>query len=508
MPRQQEKKEVSRLSHDEEEDGAAVSLEENVCPNSWLLASLLSADGKENARAGKRLIVEPPKTDINLSGNEMGRLVSERRPSSPELHELIDNARKSRRKRDNTNEQIEEAIEESDLDLSTSLTQLAVNMNILAPHSQLLDDDLPFPSPFLSVSSHDALPVSDIGHPIYSRTVSSSAVLKDGPIMASDQGWSGSESEEDGWNEAMGKRTLRNGKSPSNKNIRSPSSRRNTTPTVKSKVHVDEEATPKFSQLFAYRTPIPNSFLTSSISSAEVKRLSEVSSATWSTTSTTSTRGPITPLPLLSLTRNVPMTCTFSSTSTASSMLDDFPWDASSPPISPIRKTSSNENRVGPRRFSMSPSLTTSDEKMVVRNRKATTLRSLPRPLRDIEGWGEPEILLDGGTWGGESSPDIISTFSEESKPVVIQGGCQSTSSSIHSKLQESKSCNQKQERNHDVSKSPSSNMRVCGDEVELHRHVTASSEEQAINPDIWAGEAVGRLMDEGLDELLSDFDF
>lgn len=108
------KKEVSEIPH-EEEDSAAVSVGEDVCSNSLLLASLLSADEKENVRVGKQVIVDSLKADINLSGNAVDLTVPERRPSSPELHELINNMRKSRRKKNNTNQQTEEETEESDL---------------------------------------------------------------------------------------------------------------------------------------------------------------------------------------------------------------------------------------------------------------------------------------------------------------------------------------------------------------------------------------------------------
>lgn len=64
------------------------------------------------------------------------------------------------------------------------------------------------------------------------------------------------------------------------------------------------------------------------------------------------------------------------------------------------------------------------DEKMVVRNRKIIILCFLFRLFRDIEGWGELEILLDGGIWGGELSFDVMFIFFEEFKFVVIQGGC------------------------------------------------------------------------------------
>lgn len=49
--------------------------------------------------------------------------------------------------------------------------------------------------------------------------------------------------------------------------------------------------------------------------------------------------------------------------------------------------------------------------------------------------------------------------------------------------------------------------MLIRGDEVELPCHANASLAGRLLGPDIWAGEPVGRLMDEGLDELLSDFD-
>lgn len=49
--------------------------------------------------------------------------------------------------------------------------------------------------------------------------------------------------------------------------------------------------------------------------------------------------------------------------------------------------------------------------------------------------------------------------------------------------------------------------MLIRRDDVGLPCQANASLAGRLLGPDIWAGESVGRLMDEGLDELLSDFD-
>ncbi|KAE8541387.1 hypothetical protein D1P53_002746 [Cryptococcus gattii VGV] len=422
-------KEMSQILQ-EKEKSATVLSGENVCPSPPLVASLLSVDqNRKNVRAGKGVRTDDsPKMDTGFSN----LTVSERRPSSPELHELINNMRKTRKKRNGANGQTEEETDESDLDLSTPLTKLAVNMKIVAADPQRLHDRSSACS-FSSGSSYSTSSPSDMGHPMRTGGV----VLKNDRLMTSDYGWSEIESEEDAWNEAMEKRKSQKVRPSPNSNIRPRRAGRNTTPSVKSTVHIDEEATPKCSQAFFYHTPIPIPSFTPRTPSTEVKRLSEVSSPTRATTNINSTEGSITSLSLFGSEHNVPMSYPFSSTSTASSTLDDFPWDASSSPSSPIQKIHTSESRLTPRRSSISPSSTASDKETMVKNRKAAILRSLPRPLRDIEGWGEPEILFDDITWEAEPSPNFKSTFYDEYKPVFIQVESQSSPSLKPSKLQE-----------------------------------------------------------------------
>lgn len=104
-------KEMSQILQEKEEN-TAVLFGENICPSPSLVASLLSVDQRENARAGKGVrLDDSPKMDTNFSD----LTVSERRPSSPELHALINNMRKTRKKRNGANGQTEEETDESDL---------------------------------------------------------------------------------------------------------------------------------------------------------------------------------------------------------------------------------------------------------------------------------------------------------------------------------------------------------------------------------------------------------
>ncbi|WVQ95506.1 hypothetical protein IAU59_002603 [Kwoniella sp. CBS 9459] len=358
-------------------------------------------------------------------------------PSSPELAEVFLRLPRPRISRsvsephNNNGGGFETATdtEESELDVASPLVKVAAKSRILTPRSRLLQpssgaDSTPTrPSSVRSVSTNSVSTISTLS-------------LKSGLGFTSGRGWSGSESEEEEWVSAVRQVALRKASGK----IRSPvssGSRRKVELQVQvtPELEQDNEDTPTHKRFTASTSANPMKTSAESRASAQNRysHLSDISALSVAISTTTEADPePVTPLTLEILTPAV-AAAALSRTNSGSSSHSlgmgpgAYPWGASSPPDSPIRglfaassptrevfitsfrgdkvrKTKSKTSTISSNEIK----LLTSGEidadghygvevKVMSRPlaRRRVSGRRLPTPTREVDGWGEPEILID-----------------------------------------------------------------------------------------------------------------
>ncbi|WVF67942.1 hypothetical protein IAT40_002704 [Kwoniella sp. CBS 6097] len=320
--------------------------------------------------------------------------------------------------------------EESELDVASPLVKVAARSRILTPRSRLLQppsmDSTPTrPGSVRSVSTNSVSTISSLS-------------LKSGLGFTSGRGWSGSESEEEEWVSAVRQVALRKASGKS----RTPSSSgtRRKASQLELKVHVspsqdrDSDETPTHKRFISTTaTGSATAAVPERKKSAQDRysHLSDISAVSVSLSTTTEADPePVTPLTLEILTPAV-IAATLSRTNSGSSSNSlgmgpgAYPWGASSPPNSPIRglfATSSPTREIFITSFrgdkirktqttnleSTEPESLKAGENEAERylstakaglvrpwNKRSASGRRLPTPTREVEGWGEPEILID-----------------------------------------------------------------------------------------------------------------
>ncbi|WVQ70697.1 hypothetical protein IAR50_000219 [Cryptococcus sp. DSM 104548] len=335
-------------------------------------------------------------------------------PPSPQLGDLLKSVPRAKRRRTSVSECDGSETDESDIDMAAPLIQAALDSKILTPRSRLLRQR----------PSHPASP----RRPVQQRTVSSPSIP-----LHSGGGWSGSESEEEGWEADTAKKY-----GPRRTASAAALTRGSTTPSPGLRIKVDKDITPKSSRLFS--AP-PSACISPSLtppSHPSHKRLSSLSTSTAASASTASTDFPLTPTMSLILPNLCPAQSgsagmdrkgsagseiSAASIGVALAGPGDFPWGASSPPNSPVRAAF---RRAGSQRslasyssstsfssFSLSLSRSSSEKSKSLRKKqsKIFTRRQLPPPRQEVEGWGKPEILLDDETWSENDSPSSVKSY-------------------------------------------------------------------------------------------------
>nr|ODN96047.1 hypothetical protein L204_03738 [Cryptococcus depauperatus CBS 7855] len=398
-------------------------------------------------------------------------------PPSPELSSLILHLPRPRRRRTPLSSDDEGETEESDLDVSTPLAQVALRSKILTPHSRLVSQP-----PIKTAIVRRA-------RPIVPRTVSTPA-LKSGWLLTSGKGWSGSESEEEGWAKAV--RSVKARKAQKS----CPASKRS---TPKPSLQVSVERTSVRDDL----TPRASDFSGIYVQ----KRFSSISSTTATTIS--DTEGPLTPnlssgLPSMSPAIAYSMSRSASFTSPGA-IPNDFSWAAPFPPTSPqhqsfmIDSKDCSSLRSVPSFSSMSVlSRTTS---RASRGSKRFSSKILPKPLRSVEGWGKPEVLLDDETWGEEDcAPSPLSATGFELQPAATILDSYFSSSEEEDGMEKGR-------ENRETT--PKASTKDVAPRSGMFESCSAGTG-RVPSPNLWEGmgQEVGRLLDEGLDELMNDSDW
>lgn len=316
-------------------------------------------------------------------------------PTSPTLGEMVEVAQ-WRRKSQCSDEDVELGARHianhgavaDGIDISSPLLDAAVSSGILSPNSSRLS-----PSPTRG--------------PKTARSSSSSSdQLRSGRVLTSGRGWSGSESEEEEFVQAIRSITLRKLSAPRLKTTRSLS-----TGTQSSSPGASASEGP--SRVYCASLQGPRPSLRSS-----GDRHSQLSSAS-SAPSGPESAGPLTPasidpapmsthvaLSVAQRTKTPPITRPASAASSSGSTIPgDYPWGRSSAPASPtgsIRSRRSDRSSGRTSRTSspqksfyedLSSSLADLSTAPSTSAKKATL--ALPPPTRKVEGWGRPEVLTD-----------------------------------------------------------------------------------------------------------------
>ncbi|KAK8850471.1 hypothetical protein IAR55_004389 [Kwoniella newhampshirensis] len=393
------------------------------------------------------------------------------RPASPEMHQLLTSLPKARRPRRLAID-AELETEESDIDLSTPLITAALRSKIITPHSRLVSQSSP------------------AARPTQSRTTSANSVntesLKTGMGLTSGRGWSGSESEEEEWVAAV--RSVSQRKAAS----RSPSS------TYGLDVETRLDSTPTHKRFSSTSYASSSHSIKTGASKSFNYRLSQLSTLSGASTIELD-MGPLTPAASMNLENLTPQVAVAmirnnSVSSTSSSVPGDFPWGQSSPPASPSRGLFPNSptgRKASKDGFPFSGA--SSPLRTPTRLRDSTTL---PPPEREVEGWGEPEVLMDDQYFDGEFSRAGSSNGSVGSR----RAGTISTFS-LGSRSSLLARSDDEIEHGSSVRRRPT--MGARGESGE--KTPKAEGVERAPSPDIWSSHEAKeeRLMDEQMPEDL-----
>lgn len=271
--------------------------------------------------------------------------------------------------------------------ISSPLLDAAVSNGILSPTSSKLS-----PSP--------------TRRPRISRlSTSSSDQLRSGLMLTRGRGWSGSESEEEEFAQALRSIALRKLAAPRPKGARSLS-------TGMQSSGASGSGGEGSSRLYSINLNTARPSL-----QGDTDRLSQLSNSS-SAQSGPDSAGPLTPDPI----NNIPMSTQMalvlahgpktppisrpaSSASNGSTIPGDYPWGRSSAPASPTgsirskrsgRSSGMNSGTSSPQRSfyeDLSSSLAVLGAAPVSSGLQARS--TLPRPTRKVEGWGRPEVLMD-----------------------------------------------------------------------------------------------------------------
>ncbi|WWD20653.1 hypothetical protein CI109_105129 [Kwoniella shandongensis] len=367
------------------------------------------------------------------------------RPPSPEVRQLLTSLPRPKRVRRSAIDPGLET-EESDIDLSTPLITAALRSKILTPRSRLVNQQLTLRRPTQSRSSS-------------SNSVNSES-LKTGMGLTSGRGWSGSESEEEEWVSA----------------VRSVSQRK---AASRSPPLLNLESTPT-SNRFSSASYASSSQSVSTGKSTN-NRLSQLSTLSGVSTIEIDL-GPLTPATSINMDDLTPqvMRRTNSTSSTASSLPGDFPWGQSSPPASPIRGlfASSPSSRKSSKDSFPFPG-TSSPLRTPTRMKSP---RTLPPPKNEVEGWGEPEVLMDDRDW----DEDILSRSTSASG-----GSWKRTSSLVDTDDEDQDGSSYRSTR-------PNMGSRTESDQ----KTPKAKQGERAASPDVWAAAEEESLMEEKMPEV------
>lgn len=274
--------------------------------------------------------------------------------------------------------------------VASPLLDAAVFSGILSPNSRLLKT---------------ASPVSS--RPGEKRSSSSSQALRSGLSFTRGRGWSGSESEEEEFGKA----------------IQTILSRRNSGRPSLSRSGSTSSTTSQSSRRSDTR------LATRPVLRPMADRLSQLSNA-----STADSAGPLTPndsdlsVPM-SVKVQLPATpirrSSSASNSSSSTIPGDFPWGGSAPssPTGSIRAGKSGHN--SPTRKSFYEDLNTTLQGVAKDKEKK---RRMPKPTRKVEGWGQPEVLLEDA-WRDSLQRQTLWNSSDEemewskSQPSSSRGG-------------------------------------------------------------------------------------
>ncbi|TYJ54392.1 hypothetical protein B9479_004980 [Cryptococcus floricola] len=371
-----------------------------------------------------KLVDEPLPYMTGETVSEETQVEEQTQPLSPQLGDLLKSVTRAKRRRTSVSECDGSETDESDIDMAAPLIQAALSSKILTPRSRLLRQRPSLPPVSLQRPAH-----------FQQRTVSSPSV----PLRSfgADKGWSGSESEEEGW---QGMKESKKFGPRRTASAAAALRRASATPSPGLRINVDQDLTPKSSRLFPPSSTDMSPSLTPTSRSPSHKRLSSLSTST-----AASTELPQTPMTSLMLPNLYPSsahsvdmhrkgsnTSDISVTSIGVALAGpgDFPWGASSPPNSPVRaafrRAGSQRSLASSTSFSsLSLSRSTSDKgrRLSKKDSKIFTKRQLPAPRQEVEGWGKPEILLDDETWAEDDSPTSVRSYSSVSSRASLHRG-------------------------------------------------------------------------------------
>ncbi|OCF45689.1 hypothetical protein I317_00592 [Kwoniella heveanensis CBS 569] len=399
-------------------------------------------------------VLSPDLYTPSIEAPEVATEVTElEQPSSPELSEAILRLPRPRITRSISephrggggafDEDTVTDTDESELDVASPLVKVAARSRILTPRSRLLHrlsgvDGTPTrPGSVRSISTNSV------------STISSSS-LKSGMGFTSGRGWSGSESEEEEWMSAVRQVALRRTSGKLRTASASSSRRKASPPDLDLRVQaspsqirevefeVDNDETPTHKRFISHVATatlrVTETTVAERRDSAQNRysHLSDASAVSLGVSSTTEADPePITPLTLEVLTPAVAAAALSRTNSASSSSAGSlgpgaYPWGASSPPNSPIRGlfatasptrevfiTSFRGDKVrktktiAPVEFKLpvagpndpeDHTGTVADSGFKARRPwigRSASGRNLPTPTREVEGWGDPEILID-----------------------------------------------------------------------------------------------------------------
>ncbi|WVR08592.1 hypothetical protein IAU60_005647 [Kwoniella sp. DSM 27419] len=363
---------------------------------------------------------------------------TEIRPSSPDLGEMMRSIRARRVQtrstssrssgeveagdqpaRDDAFDDVESS-DDSDLDLAAPLVDVAAKSRILTPGSRLLrqhSQPEPRSSPGMAPSPTQ-LRRTVSARPERLRTRSEGVAGR--PQLsrrsAKEAGWSGSESEEEEWTKAVHRVSLARSTSARVGRHEGASIQGASFPQVSTAVIQAINAISP-----SDRRPGPS----------PLDRHSQTSTVSTSTIGTTAILTPalmedLTPASV-SLSRSSSAASASCHGSARSSGPGKFPWGASTPPRSPIRALfAKDKDRQGSRDGGVSTS--TSGKRLETVRR--TGRKALPPPTRYVDGWGEPEILIDGEGDGDKGYESWTASLSRQAS-----SGASVSSMSLRSRL-------------------------------------------------------------------------